>query len=37
MKAAHPDAARVLKNFASQIINGEKDGTLWLPGRAGNA
>ncbi len=37
MKATHPDAARALKDFATGIINGQKDGTLWLPGPAGNA
>jgi chromosome segregation ATPase len=37
MKATHPDAARALKEFAGQIIDGQRDGTLWLPGRAGNA
>jgi chromosome segregation ATPase len=37
MKAVHPDAARALKDFAGQIIDGQRDGTLWLPGRAGNA
>jgi chromosome segregation ATPase len=35
MKAAHPDAARALKEFAAEIINGEADGTIWLPGSAG--
>jgi chromosome segregation ATPase len=37
MKATHPDAAKALQKFASEIINGQADGTLWLPGRAGNA
>jgi hypothetical protein len=37
MKATHPDAAKALKEFAGQIIDGQRDGTLWLPGRAGNA
>jgi hypothetical protein len=37
VRAAHPDAARALKDFAGQIIDGQRDGTLWLPGRAGNA
>jgi hypothetical protein len=37
VKAAHPDAARALKEFATGVINGQADGTLWLPGRAGNA
>jgi hypothetical protein len=32
MKAAHPGAARALKNFATQIIDGHHDGTLWIPG-----
>jgi hypothetical protein len=36
MKANHPDAARALK-FAARIINGEVDGTIWLPGPAGTA
>jgi hypothetical protein len=37
MKATHPDAARALKNFATQIIDGHHDGTLWIPGSAGKA
>jgi hypothetical protein len=37
MRAAHPDAARALKEFATGIINGQADGTIWLPGPAGNA
>jgi hypothetical protein len=37
MKAAHPDAAKALKEFATQIIDGTRDGTLWLPGQAGTA
>ena len=37
MRATHPAAARALKEFATGIINGQADGTLWLPGRAGNA
>jgi hypothetical protein len=37
MKATHPDAARALKEFATGIINGQADGTVWLPGPAGNA
>jgi hypothetical protein len=37
MKANHPDAARALKEFATGIINGQADGTLWLPGPTGNA
>jgi chromosome segregation ATPase len=37
MRAAHPDAARALKEFATGIINGQTDGTLWLPGPVGNA
>jgi hypothetical protein len=37
MKATHPDAARALKEFATGIINGQTDGTLWLPGQAGTA
>jgi chromosome segregation ATPase len=36
MKAVHPEAAKALKEFATQIIDGT-DGTLWLPGPAGNA
>jgi hypothetical protein len=30
-------SARALKNFATQIIDGHHDGTLWIPGSAGNA
>jgi predicted nuclease with TOPRIM domain len=30
MKAVHPEAAKALKEFATQIINGQ-DGTIWLP------
>jgi hypothetical protein len=37
MKATHPDAARALKDFATGIINGQADGTVWLPGPTGNA
>jgi peptidoglycan hydrolase CwlO-like protein len=37
MKATHPDAAKALKEFATGIINGQADGTLWLPGPAGSA
>jgi hypothetical protein len=37
MKATHPDAAKALKEFATGIINGQADGTLWLPGQAGTA
>jgi hypothetical protein len=37
MKAVHPDAARALKDFAGQIIDGQRDGTLWLPRAAGSA
>ena len=37
VKAVHPQAAAALKEFAGQIINGQADGTLWLPGPAGNA
>jgi hypothetical protein len=37
MKATHPDAAKALKEFATGIINGQSDGTLWLPGPAGTA
>jgi hypothetical protein len=37
MKANHPDAARALKEFATGIINGQADGTIWLPGSAGTA
>jgi hypothetical protein len=37
MKATHPDTARALKEFAGQIIDGQRNGTLWLPGRADNA
>jgi chromosome segregation ATPase len=36
MKAAHPEAAKALKEFAAQIVNGQ-DGTIWLPGSAGKA
>jgi chromosome segregation ATPase len=36
-KATHPDAARALKKFAAEIISGQGDGTLWLPGPAGTA
>jgi chromosome segregation ATPase len=32
MKAAHPDAARALKEFAAEIVSGSADGTIWLPG-----
>jgi ABC-type uncharacterized transport system substrate-binding protein len=35
MKATHPDAAKALKEFATGIINGQTDGTIWLPGPAG--
>jgi hypothetical protein len=37
MKATHPDAAKALKEFATGIINGQADGTVWLPGPSGNA
>jgi hypothetical protein len=37
MKASHPDAARALKEFAREIVNGKADGTIWLPGSAGSA
>jgi hypothetical protein len=37
MRAAHPAAAKALKEFATQIIDGQRDGTLWLPGPVGNA
>jgi hypothetical protein len=37
MKAAHPAAAAALKQFAAKIINGQVDGTVWLPGPAGTA
>jgi hypothetical protein len=37
MRATHPDAAKALREFATGIINGQADGTLWLPGPAGNA
>jgi chromosome segregation ATPase len=37
MKAAHPEAAKALQEFAAQIIDGQRDGTLWLPDPAGNA
>ena len=37
MKATHPDAAKALKEFATGIINGQTDGTIWLPGPAGKA
>jgi hypothetical protein len=37
MKATHPDAAKALREFAAGIINGQADGTVWLPGPAGNA
>jgi predicted nucleic acid-binding Zn-ribbon protein len=37
MKATHPDAARALKEFAMGIINGQADGTIWLPGSVGTA
>jgi hypothetical protein len=37
MKAAHPEAAKALKEFAAQIIDGGQDGTIWLPGPAGRA
>lgn len=37
MKATHPQAAAALKEFAGQIIDGQRDGTLWLPGPVGKA
>jgi hypothetical protein len=37
MRAAHPDAAKALKEFATQIIDGQRDGTIWLPGPTGTA
>jgi hypothetical protein len=38
VKASHPAAAAALKKFAAQIIDGSRDGTVWLPGpTAGNA
>jgi hypothetical protein len=37
MEAAHPAAAKALKEWVAQIINGQQDGTIWLPGPAGNA
>jgi hypothetical protein len=37
MRASHPQAAAALREFAGQIIDGQRNGTLWLPGRAGNA
>jgi hypothetical protein len=37
VKAVHPQAAAALKEFAGQIINGQADGTLWLPAPAGKA
>jgi chromosome segregation ATPase len=37
MRAAHPEAARALKEFAAELIDRQADGTLWLPGSAGTA
>jgi hypothetical protein len=37
MKATHPAAAAALKQFAAEIVSGSADGTIWLPGSAGNA
>jgi hypothetical protein len=37
LKAIHPDAAKALKEFAAQIIDGQRDGTIWLPGPVANA
>ena len=37
IKAAHPDAAKTLREFAAGIISGQADGTIWLPGSAGTA
>jgi hypothetical protein len=36
-RQAHGNRWSLRRNEATQIIDGQRDGTLWLPGPAGNA